>query len=82
MIVNETGRPRVGEDYRMVLSQMGYDVVSVSDGAPSGAGGQTVISYAAGQRGQASALARRLPGQRRLVASSSPLPAGAVVYIR
>jgi hypothetical protein len=81
-LINETGRPQVGEDYRLVLSQIGYDVVSVSDRSPSGPLGETTITYQSDSRGQASALARRLPGQRKLLASASPLPAQAVVVIR
>ncbi|MDR1050337.1 MAG: LytR C-terminal domain-containing protein [Deltaproteobacteria bacterium] len=82
VLVNETGRPQVGEDYRQVLSQIGYDVVYVADRVPSGAAGQTVVAYRSGRRGQASALARRLPGKRSLVAGSEQLPAEAVVVIR
>ncbi|MDR1110903.1 MAG: LytR C-terminal domain-containing protein [Deltaproteobacteria bacterium] len=81
-LVNETGRPQVGEDYRAVLSQIGYRIVSVSDRQPSGNAGQTVIAFAAGRQAQARALARRLPGTRQLVASQEPLPADAVVIIR
>ncbi|MDR1308722.1 MAG: LytR C-terminal domain-containing protein, partial [Deltaproteobacteria bacterium] len=76
-LVNETGRPQVGEDYRAVLSQIGYRIVSVSDRQPSGTAGQTVIAFAAGRQAQARALARRLPGTRQLVASQEPLPADA-----
>jgi hypothetical protein len=82
MVVNETGNPSVGEDYRMVLSRMGYRVVSVTSRGPSGTGGQTVITYQSGRQGQAKALARRLPGPRQLVASREALPAEAVVIIR
>jgi hypothetical protein len=82
ILVNETGRANVGEDYRMVLSRMGYQVVSVTERGPSGAGGQTVITYQSGQQSQARALARRLPGPRQLVASREPLPAQAVIVIR
>jgi pyruvate/2-oxoglutarate dehydrogenase complex dihydrolipoamide acyltransferase (E2) component len=82
ILVNETGRPNVGEDYRMVLSRMGYKVVSVTERGPSGAGGQTVITYQSGQQSQARALARRLPGPRQLVASQDSLPAEAVIVIR
>jgi hypothetical protein len=82
MLVNETGRPQVGEDYRVVLSQIGYNIVSVSERSPSGNAGTTVITFQPGRQGQASALARRLPGNRQLVASSSPIPAEAVVIIR
>jgi hypothetical protein len=82
ILVNETGRPQVAEDYRTVLSQIGYRVLSVSDRSPSGQGGQTVITYQSGYQSQARALARRLPGPRQLVASSEPLPAEAVIIIR
>jgi hypothetical protein len=82
VVINETGRPKVGEDYRAVLSQIGYRVLSVSEGAPGGQPGQTIITYQSGRQGQARALARRLPGPRHLVASSAPLPAEAVVVIR
>jgi hypothetical protein len=82
ILVNETGRPQVGEDYRLVLSRMGYQVVSVSERELSGAAGQTVITYQNGRQSQALALARRLPGQRSVVASSVPLQAEAMVIIR
>jgi hypothetical protein len=82
MVVNETGRPQVGEDYRLVLSRMGYKVVSVTERSPSGQGGGTVIAYRSGRQSQARALARRLPGPRQLEPSREALPAEAVVVIR
>jgi hypothetical protein len=82
VLINETGRPQVGEDYRIVLSQIGYNIIYVSERNPSGNLGETVIAYQSGRQSQASALARRLPGPRKLVASTTPLPAEAVVVIR
>jgi hypothetical protein len=82
ILVNETGRSQVGEDYRLVLSRIGYNVLAVSERGLSGNSGQTVITYQSGRQGQARSLARRLPGPRRLEASSGPLPAEAVVIIR
>jgi hypothetical protein len=81
MVVNETGRPGVGENYRAVLSSMGYRVIGVTDG-PSQPGGQTVIAYQDGRLSQAQALARHLPGQRVVVKGSQGQSAGAVVYVR
>ncbi len=67
-IVNGTGQGRVGEQYRSVLSQMGYQVVSVSQAsAGSGPAGRTVVSYRPGLKAKAQALARHLPGRTVLV---------------
>jgi hypothetical protein len=82
VVINETGRPHVAEDYRSVLSQMGYRVLSVQDRAPQGGAGETVIAFNGASRGQASALARRLPGRRVMRPTSEDLPAGAVVIVR
>jgi hypothetical protein len=83
MIVNETGNPAAAENYRSVLSSIGYDVVSIAE-RPSSAPGsrQTVISYEPGKEAQARALARRLPGDKSVTASREPLPAQAIVIIR
>jgi hypothetical protein len=81
-IINETGNSQVAEDYRAVLSQMGYQVLSVQDRPAQGGQGETVISYRKGSQGQVSALARRLPGRRVMNATTEDLPAGAVVTIR
>jgi hypothetical protein len=59
---------------------MGYRVVSISQRAPQGPPGQTIIAYGSGKKAQASALAKRLPGHRSLV--SSPSTTDAVVVIR
>ena len=73
----------MGRRYGNVLGKMGYKVVSVADRAPSGTGrGQTVINYRPGQKAQAQAMARHLPGKKvfREVrdASSSEI----MIYIR
>jgi hypothetical protein len=81
-LINETGSPQVAEDYRSVLSQMGYRVVSVQDRPPQGLAKETVISYRGESRGQAQALAQRLPGKRIMQPTSESLPAGAVVIVR
>jgi hypothetical protein len=70
----------VGENYQAVLTQMGYQVVGVTNG-PSQPSGQTIISYQSGRQSQAQALARRLPG-RVTVQAAADLPAQAVVTIR
>jgi hypothetical protein len=83
MLVNETGRPGVADDYMAVLTQMGYQVVGVTNGFAQTAGaGGTVISYRPDSLAQAQALARRLPGKKEIVKGESSLPAGAVVTIR
>jgi hypothetical protein len=81
MVVNETGRPEVGENYWTVLSQIGYQVIGVTDGI-SQPTGQTIITYQRGHKSQAQVLARRLPGQKVMVQAEGSLPAGAVVTIR
>jgi hypothetical protein len=83
MIVNETGNPAAAENYRAVLSAVGYRVVSVAE-RPSSAPGsrQTVVAFVPGKEAQARALARRLPGYKAVTASREPLPAQAVVIIR
>jgi hypothetical protein len=80
-LVNETGQPRVADNYLAVLSQMGYQVVGVTNGTGQPPG-QTVITYQPGRQAQAQALARRLPGQKVVVQAQGPIPAGAVVTIR
>jgi hypothetical protein len=82
IVVNETGNPQVGQSYREVLSQMGYSVLGVTDRPPTGNTGQTIVTYQANRRSQASTLARHLPGQRHLVPSRDALPAEAIVTIR
>ncbi|MDR1656073.1 MAG: LytR C-terminal domain-containing protein [Deltaproteobacteria bacterium] len=82
MLINETGRSQVGEDYRSVLSQMGYTVVAVSSRNPSGGAGQTEIAYRPDQRGQVQLLSRHLPGHKILNPTDQNLPAGALVIIR
>jgi hypothetical protein len=66
-IINETGQPRIGEQYRSVLTQMGYRVLSVGNGPASGGSGQTVIKYRPGSRAGALAVSRHLPGRKVLV---------------
>jgi hypothetical protein len=80
LVVNETGRPGVGQNYQAVLSSMGYQVIGVTDG-PTQPTGQTIVSYQSGSQSQARALARRLPGKVILQASGN-LPAAAMVTIR
>jgi hypothetical protein len=80
-LVNETSSPLITEDYRTVLNQMGYKVVSAGQRPPQGPPGETVVAYGAGKRAQAAALARRLPGRRSLMPSSG-IEADAVVVIR
>jgi hypothetical protein len=83
MIVNESGNPSAAENYRAVLSSVGYEVVSVSERSNSSPGSrQTVVSYMPGKAAQAKALAGRLPGSKAVVASGEILPAEAVVIIR
>jgi hypothetical protein len=82
ILVNETGNPGASESYRQVLSQIGYTVISSSQGPPTSQPGKTTILYQAGQDAQARALANRIPGRTELKASSEPLPAGAIVTIR
>jgi hypothetical protein len=82
ILVNESGDPRAAESYSRVLSQMGYDVVSASQGMPRGGAGKTTIAYEPSNAAQARALANRIPGQTVLEPTQSPLPAGAVVTIR
>jgi hypothetical protein len=81
LVVNETGRPGVGENYLAVLSQMGYQVIGVTNGL-SQPSGQTIITYQPGRQSQAQALARRLPGHKVMVQAAGSLPAGAVVTVR
>ncbi|MDR1545596.1 MAG: LytR C-terminal domain-containing protein [Deltaproteobacteria bacterium] len=81
-LVNETGRPQVGESYRAVLSAMGYQVVSVTQAPAGGAPNQTIVAYRPGRQGQASTLARHLPGALKLRQADGSLPAEAVVTIR
>ena len=66
MIINSTGNPRIGDIYQSVLTRMGHTVVSVAQGTPGGATGQTVITYRPGYRAQAQAISRHLPGQKVL----------------
>jgi hypothetical protein len=83
ILVNETGVPGAENAYHQVLSQIGYNIVSSSQGVPTGGpGSKTTIVYQAGQAAQARALASRIPGEKELVASKEPLPAGAIVTIR
>jgi hypothetical protein len=72
----------VAEDYRSVLSQMGYTVISTTSRPAMGSSGQTIITYKPENQSQARLLARHLPGQRVLNSTTENLPAGAVVTIR
>lgn len=85
IIINETGRDRVGQQYRSVLAQMGYKVVSVGEGQPGrGAMGQTVINYRPGLKAKAQAVARHLPGKKVLVEAKKGqvLASEIMIYIR
>lgn len=85
IIINETGRERVGQQYRSVLAQMGYKVVSVGEGRPGrGPAGQTVINYRPGLKAKAQAVARHLPGKKVLVEAKKGqvLATEVMIYIR
>lgn len=85
MIINETGRDRVGQQYRSVLAQMGYKVVSAGEGRPGrGPAGQTVINYRPGLKAQAQAVARHLPGKKVLseAKKGQVLASEIMIYIR
>lgn len=85
IIINETGRNQVGQQYRSVLAQMGYKVVSVGEGQPGrGPAGQTVINYRPGLKAKAQAVARHLPGKKVLVEAKKGqvLASEIMIYIR
>ncbi|MDR2459206.1 MAG: LytR C-terminal domain-containing protein [Deltaproteobacteria bacterium] len=82
IIVNETGSPGTAENYRAVLSAIGYNVISVIDRANTTGEHKTLITYLPSKESQARALANRLPGAKELRASNDILSAEAVVIIR
>lgn len=81
-IINETGNPRVGAIYQSVLTRMGHQVVSVTEGTSGGTPGQTVITYRPGYRAQAQAVSRHLPGQKVLTEAKGGQAADVTVNIR
>jgi hypothetical protein len=83
IVINETGRGDIGRRYGQVLGQMGYQVVSVADREPGGGPrGQTVINYRPGQRAQAQAMARHLPGKKVLREVRDAGSSQIMIYIR
>ena len=70
IVVNETGRGQVAQQYSSVLRRLGYQVASAVDGRPGkGQTGPTVVSYRSGYKSQAPAVATALPGKTTQVAA-------------
>lgn len=85
IVVNETGRDRVAQQYGSVLKRLGYNVSSEVEGkAGKGPAGQTVISYRTGFKNQAQSVSRYLPGKKTLLEAKTNqvLASEIMIYIR
>lgn len=85
IVVNETGRDKVAQQYGSVLKRLGYNVSSEVEGtAGKGSAGQTVISYRPGFKSQAQSVSRYLPGKKTLLEAKTNqvLASEIMIYIR